>query len=89
MQTNSIEVQEVKLLEKVLLLPSPIECIHPLNCVPMTFHLDKTKITHYMLEYNPKWIQEKKYYLISERVWGIREKVRLYIDETGTEFYME
>jgi hypothetical protein len=78
-----------KLIEIVLSSPRVIECIHQTNGVPMTFHIDEDKMKHYILEYNPKWIQQKKYYLIAERFWGIREKVRLYIDATGTEFFIE
>jgi hypothetical protein len=78
-----------KLIEIVLSLPPVIEYIHQTNGILMTFHLDIDKMKHYLQEYSPKWIQQKKYYLIAERFWGIREKVRLYIDATGTEFFIE
>lgn len=55
----------------------------------ITFVLDKEKIQFFRDTYLPKWINNKYYYLISQKCWGIHQQILLYTDSTGTDFFVD
>jgi len=55
----------------------------------ITFELDKEKIKYFHETYLPKWKENKPFYLISQKFWGIHQQKLLYVDVTGTEFFID
>jgi hypothetical protein len=55
----------------------------------LVFSLDKDKIHFFCDTYLPKWENNKHYYLISQKLWGIHQQILLYVDSTGTDFLVE
>jgi hypothetical protein len=55
----------------------------------IAFEFDKIKMEQYFRYYYPKLIEDKKYYVISMRSWGMGDKTLLYVDETGENFYIQ
>ena len=53
--------------------------------VTHVFILDAERIRTYFTEYLPKWVNNIRYYLISEIRFGIREKIGLYLSEESGE----
>jgi hypothetical protein len=56
--------------------------------VDILFSLDKDKIHFFREAYLPKWVNDKPYYLISQKFWGIHQQTLLYVDSTGTDFFV-
>ena len=55
----------------------------------ITFYLNKEKIQYFYEAYLPKWRDNKPYYLISQKFWGIHQQTLLYVDSTGTDFFVD
>jgi hypothetical protein len=55
----------------------------------ITFYLNKEKIKYFYESYLPKWRDNKPYYLISQKFWGIHQQTLLYVDSTGTDFFVD
>ena len=55
----------------------------------IVFSLDKEKIYFFGETRIPKWVNNKQYYLISQKCWGIHQQILLYVDSTGTDFFVD
>lgn len=55
----------------------------------IVFQLDKEKILYFRKTYLPKWKDNKPYYLISQKFWGIHQQTLLYVDASGTDFFVD
>ena len=70
-----------------LVLESPIR-FSGADGVEHMFVLDVERIQTYFVEYLPKWVNNIRYFLISEIRFGIREKTGLYLSEESGELYV-
>ena len=70
-------------------LPSTIILFDERTGEEITFQLDKEKIKYFHETYLPKWKENKPFYLISQKLWGIHQQQLLYVDITGTEFFVD
>jgi hypothetical protein len=57
--------------------------------VEFTFLLEKEKIHVFQEYYLPKWKNNKPYFLVSQKCWGIHQKILLYCDHSGTDFFVD
>jgi hypothetical protein len=55
----------------------------------ITFDLNKEKIHFFNEAYLPKWKENKPYFLISQKFWGIHQQILLYVDSTGCDFFVD
>jgi len=53
------------------------------------FLLEKERIHIFRETYLPKWMNGKPYYIISQKKWGIHQQILLYVDSTGTDFFVD
>ena len=53
------------------------------------FSLEKERIHFFREAYLPKWMNNKHYYLVSQKKWGIHQQILLYVDSTGTDLFVD
>jgi len=77
------------LIQKIGTLPTTKLFMDERTGQEIEFTLEKDKIQHFQNAYLPKWKENKPYYLISQRLWGVHQKILLYVDITGTDFLVD
>jgi len=77
------------LIQKLGTLPTTKILIDERTNQEIEFKLEIEKIQHFCECYLPKWKENKQYYLISQRFWGIHQQILLYVDITGTDFFVD
>ena len=77
------------LLQNLGTLPTTKLFIDERTNQEIEFQLEYEKIQQFCETYLPKWKENKPYYLISQRLWGIHQQILLYVDITGTEFFVD
>ena len=77
------------LLQKLGTLPTTKILIDERTNQLIEFQLETEKIQHFCECYLPKWKDNKPYYLISQKLWGIHQQILLYVDITGTDFFVD
>ena len=76
------------LIEKITAFPTK-KVYDPRTDQEIQFSLEPDKIRFFFQCYLPKWRNDKRYYLISQKFWGVRQQILLYMDETGTDFFVD
>jgi hypothetical protein len=77
------------LLQNLGTLPTTKIFIDERTQQEIEFQLDSEKIKQFCETYLPKLKENKLYYLISQRFWGIHQQILLYVDITGTDFFVD
>jgi phenolic acid decarboxylase len=70
-------------------LPTTIILFDERTGEDITFQLDKEKIKYFHEIYIPKWKENKQYFLICQKFWGIHQQRLLYVDSTGLDFFVD
>ena len=77
------------LIQKLGTLPTTKSFIDERTGQEIEFILEKDKIQHFCDAYLPKWKEDTPYYLVSQKLWGIHQQILLYVDITGTIFFVD
>lgn len=84
-----MDIQLQLLIQKLGELPTTKILIDENTGQEIEFILEKERIQHFFDAYLPKWKENTPYYLISQRLWGLHQQVLLYVDITGTIFFVD
>lgn len=77
------------LIQKLGTLPTTKIFIDENTGQEIEFQLEKEKIHFFHKVYLPKWKDNTPYYLICQKLWGIHQQILLYVDITGTNFFVD